>query len=467
MAQSLKKFLSIILLAFCLLVVFMFGGCSNTKLKDGPSESDVVVGNGSMAVTKGDYLYFVNGYKPYSEVGSSNKDGKVTYSALYRVKLNENGVPESVDKKYDSEGNEIFDGSRAIKNVDILASKVVGFEYMGLYIFGDYIYYATPNSGVNKNLETESQYISFYRKKLDRSQGAEHIYTTNAEGSKVSYSMLEIDGNVYLNILDDTNLVVIKNKDKKVTISDVTGAVFSSYSQSTETVTDFNKDIYYTRAVTESDNKTDGNVLCKFNLSSMTAQDVFSDNESTFTLKLLSHNKLYYEKTKKNSASTQLFEASNLSNLTDEICVAKNTYSNYYNMPEQTNIVLVNDGSNIMVVSDKTSVTQTIYSGSATIFYNDGEFVYFSTSDNKIMRASINDALNGITSEAQTLVSEKVKTGQANFASVSKDKLFYFSTNQTNDSVYLHMVDLSDDELTDYFVGVLEKADYDTQEQNE
>ena len=182
MTKSLKSIIGISLLIIACFFSFMFVGCSkSTKFSENPASDALVIGNGSLAVTKGQYLYFVNGYTSYQEVGNTNKEGKITYSGLYRIKLDENNNPVKVEAKQDKDGNEIFDGSRSLKDVDILASKVVGFEYMGIYIFGDYIYYASPNNEVDSNLEATTKYIDFFRRKLDRSGSAEKIYTTKAE----------------------------------------------------------------------------------------------------------------------------------------------------------------------------------------------------------------------------------------------------------------------------------------------
>ena len=462
MAQSIRKFLVVFGLCLMLLTCFLFGACSNVNaFKDGPKDDDIVVGNGSLAVSKGDYLYFANGFTSYTDVKDSNNEGNITYSGLYRIKMDSQGNPESVDKTYDEDGNEVFDGSRALKNIDILASKVVGFEYMGLYIFGNDIYYATPNNGVDKNLQTETQYISFFKRKIDRSGKAELVYTTKAEGSKVKFSMLQIGNDVYLTVLDDQTLVVIKNGKDKREIEKVTGATFATYSTSTEVVTDFNKDIYYTRALdSEKDSQTNGNVLCKFNLISMSAQDVFADNDSTLTLKMVGKNKLFYEKTKQSlgSSSAKLYsmEGTLNGNLVQEQQMTANSYSNYYVLPDQERKVLVNDGSQIVIIENGTPTT--VYSGSTTVMGVNGNYVYFTTSDGKIMRVNY---ING--GEAETIVSEKTFVSQPNYLCITDNHLYYISTNQTNDSKYLHEVDLNADELTDYFVGVLRPEDYDTQ----
>ena len=440
-------------------------GCSNSpKFSENPLSDDVVVGNGSLAVTKGDYLYFVNGYTSYNDVGSTNKEGKITYAGLYRIKMDENGNPEKVEAKLDSEGNEIFDGSRSLKNIDILASKVVGFEYMGIYIFGDYIYYASPNDEVDKNLTTTTQYIDFFRRKLDRSNAAEKIYTTKSEGSSVKYSMISVDGDVFLNVLDGNNLVVIKNNKTKVVVEDVSGAVFSEITQSNEQVSQFNQDIYYTRNLdSEKDNTTNGNVLCKFSLKAMTYGDVFKDNDSTITLKMVSNNNLFYEKTKQSEGTqkAKLYYASGVENnsFVGETPVCSQSYSNYYAKPS-SNSVFVNNGSSVLYIGN--GVTKTIYSGSATVIKAVGNYIYL-VADSKILRVNFQEIIDGNSVEPETVVSENVKTGQDNFYSVTDNKLYYLSTNQTNDSVYLHMVDLNDN-FTDYFVGVLNESDYDIQE---
>ncbi|MBR7091133.1 MAG: hypothetical protein IKC79_01610, partial [Clostridia bacterium] len=198
--MSFTRIISVVVLMLACL--FAFTGCNGlSAFTENPATSDVVEGNGTLAVTKGDYVYYTNGYMGYADVGETNKLGNITHTALYRTKLVEGRVVEK-EPELDEEGEEIFDKTQAIQHTDVLVSKVCGFEYSGLYIFGDYIYYTTPNNQKNKELEVCTDLVDFCRTKIDRSSGQEVLYTSTNPGSAVDYTMYEKNGIIYLIILD-------------------------------------------------------------------------------------------------------------------------------------------------------------------------------------------------------------------------------------------------------------------------
>ena len=67
-----KKFLVLVSILFVFaLSVF---GCGSFKLSGGPKATDTVYGNGSVAVVKGDYLYFTNAYLDYNNIETKTKN---------------------------------------------------------------------------------------------------------------------------------------------------------------------------------------------------------------------------------------------------------------------------------------------------------------------------------------------------------------------------------------------------------
>lgn len=478
MAKSMKN----LFFGFCLvaLTVVMFIGCGAplSTFKDNPASTDIVTGNGTLAVTKGDYLYFVNGYVGYSDVGDTNHDGKITYPALYRIKLTD-GHPVEVPKKYDEEGKEIFDGSHALENVDVLARKVVGFEYMGLYICGDYLYYASPYNGKDKELEVESSRVDFFRIKLDRSSGSEWVYTTDSKGDSVKYSAFVSDGNTYFSVLDGSKLVAIrydKNNAKTLTVvsENATSVAFAKISASNENISNFQKNIYYTRDRKDEDGSayTNGNVLCKFDLTAWKNSDkVFFDDDSTITLKLISSDKIYYERKSATSNITAFYAVRTESDVAglNEIRIS-NTNSEYYLIPDNNDIVIVKDSSNNITLINHNGNSTQLYNGSASIVKIEGDYVYFTdNSNNNIKRIKFTE--EGAEAETLTTSDMTVKTGQSNFVCVNNQKIYFFKS-YSSGNYYLHMIDLTttDEETGTYynhFIGVLQETDYDTEETEE
>ena len=85
-----KKFTRILM---CLLLcVFTFGLVACGRTTDNfvyPNSSSETFGNGGMAVQKGDYLYFVNGF--ISAENQTEKNASYTVGALMIAKLDSNG----------------------------------------------------------------------------------------------------------------------------------------------------------------------------------------------------------------------------------------------------------------------------------------------------------------------------------------------------------------------------------------
>ena len=123
-----------------------------------PKSSDYVYGNGGLAVRKGGYVYFVNGYKQVSNLENSNKNDKYTVGALMLMKLGENG--ELVTDE---------DGLVKDDYYISMSNKLCGYEATNLYIHGDYLYFVSPI------LENETgdevwakERVMFNRIKLDK-----------------------------------------------------------------------------------------------------------------------------------------------------------------------------------------------------------------------------------------------------------------------------------------------------------
>lgn len=459
-----------------IMAVFGFTGCGNSlgAFRENPAASEVVTGNGSLAVTKGDYLYFINGYVGYSSVGDTNYDGKITYPALYRIKMDVNSHPVEVEPELDDEGEPIFDGSQALKNVELMVGKVVGFEYMGIWIFDDWLYYTSPHNGKDKNLENLTNLVDFFRIRLDRSNTSELLYTSKESGTAVQYSMVEVGGTPRMIILDGQKLVIrnCETGSTKVISQEATGVALPNYSSSAMTVSEFNEDIYYTRDLDEDQDGlefNEGNVLCKVNLRTLSSSIVVRDNNSTFTLKTVSSLSLFYEKTTSSPADSAKLYAYQGGEPFSDSTVTANTYSSYIAADATTGggkAVIANNGSRLTLINFGSKEPTTVYTGSATLLSVAENYVYF-FADSKIMRVDYQSATP--TAETLTPSDATIKTEQANMVAIYGNKVFYFKS-YTSGNFYLHMTDLATSfkdaetgNYYDHFVGVLEEADYNTE----
>lgn len=163
--------------------------------------SSPVENNGSFVVKQGGYVYFVNAY-----VGADaeNKFGKQEKSCLYRAELDENG--------------NIIEGSRvALVNKNIYSTSTKS----GIYVRGNWIYFASPNTDKTKSGEVNTKYLDFFRVSLDGKK-TELLYTIanrSADFFVTDNSLLVLDGGALKKIdLNKKSLGKINNKKNYVEV---------------------------------------------------------------------------------------------------------------------------------------------------------------------------------------------------------------------------------------------------------
>ena len=152
-----KKLL--LLLVAILTMSLALTGCDESVATLSNVGGDVLSGNGTFAVEKGDYLYFVNGV---GDITASNKMGDVEKGALVRVKTSdigkENAAVETVIPKFVNTGAAVS----------------------GIYIYGDVVYYATPYDGKDKTGTVRTDYTDFRTFDLKTGKSTQILYESNA-----------------------------------------------------------------------------------------------------------------------------------------------------------------------------------------------------------------------------------------------------------------------------------------------
>lgn len=200
-----KKIIAVIALVLVLTVGLV--ACNGKTYKasgvaDGNKyASSPVENNGSFVVKQGNYIYFVNAY-----VGADaeNKFGKQEKSCLYRAELDENG--------------NIIEGSRvALVNKNIYSTSTKS----GIYVRGNWIYFASPNTDKTKSGEVNKKYLDFFRVSLDGKK-TELLYTIanrSADFFVTDNSLLVLDGGALKKIdLNKKSLSKINNKKNYVEV---------------------------------------------------------------------------------------------------------------------------------------------------------------------------------------------------------------------------------------------------------
>lgn len=174
--------------AVCLIaVIAMLGatlaGCGDSSYKgdtlDGYVSGAAVESNGGFAVKQGDFVYFINGSQSYT---ADNTYGDVVKGALMRI-----AVSDLANGNYDN-----------VKTVVPSLFSTSGIK-AGIYIFGDYVYYATPTTAKNLDGEVENGWLDFKRAKLDGSEAPSSYFlrmaTSSSEDSYVTnYRFVTEDG---------------------------------------------------------------------------------------------------------------------------------------------------------------------------------------------------------------------------------------------------------------------------------
>ena len=306
--KFLKKMASFALCcAFVGGAVFGFSGCGQNELKtEGPAASDVVIGNGGLSVQKGDYLYFVNGYLEQDDIEKATKEKDIVHSAIYRVKLSNGKVVED-EENSDSETKEF-----KLKNVNKVVSKVAGFEYSDLYIFGDYLYFSTPNTRApTRGEETTDNsgnlldHIDFYRVKLDGTK-EQRIYSCDSINSKTKMAMYVVGDKFYQVVKDDEKLVLTVdngNVVNKVISEKAKSVAFPLYKN--DASFNLNKFVVYVEDIKEDEDDEDSSVvgsnMISYDLSSGEKSTILGGKDETIELFGTSGDCLFY--THKNSAS--------------------------------------------------------------------------------------------------------------------------------------------------------------------
>lgn len=261
MRNKIKKVLSLTLGFAC--VFTAFAGCKDDAYKGdelgaGYDATATVESNGGFAVQKGDYIYFINGQETYS---ANNEYGEVVKGALMRI-----------HKDDLASGN-----TQNIKTV--VPSLFVSQNYdAGIYIYGNYVYYATPTTDKNMDGEVEYTYIDFKRAPLDGSKAPDEGHFARLSDNATTYRFVEENGVVYC-LYEVTENGVLTLKSYNVATGKTTTLVegasdFYYDSENAESAT-----VYYTMAVNyraDTDNPLDTetyNQIYKVNASATAKTD--------------------------------------------------------------------------------------------------------------------------------------------------------------------------------------------------
>jgi len=444
--------------------------------------SYTVKGNGSQVVQYGNYVYFINGYRGYEdEDGEQNKDvkkGGLYRAELYGKKglqnvtefgvttgfdfdiqnrfeaedwtqqtLDEHNATAEDSQKIDDEDYE-FKASRQLErviddedsnenddttdivdsenwqnvvNVNRLSNKTIGtsgYKQGGLWIFDNYLYFATPSNERDKSGTVVYKKTDFYRVKLDGQKAAERIYKTKNESSDSPYAFYKQNGKVYLTVLDGTDIVSVATTNKKiekpiVIAQNATTAIMHTDSDYYDgynvingtrkyTVHDY---IAFSRPVDSNDVQKTGNVVEIMRPDGTDRQEIFETGQN-IELDSVRDGLLFYKNTR--STGNKGIEYTNLQNIISDclysglvdsavdpnnshpVAPADDQFTAFYNFrtSQMTNVAssIATSASGLTFFNGVTEQSFVIYSGTATVLFVDNGYVYFLDGDSFVCR---------------------------------------------------------------------------------
>lgn len=231
-----KKLLTVFTAAVMSACALALPACSGFTPLDGDYSSGEVVSNGGFVVEKGNYYYFINGVETYT---SDNTYGTPVKGALMRI--------SKTDLLANKNTAEI-----------VVPSLMVAADYTsGIYVYGDRVYYATPNSVKNTSGEIENDYLDFKSARLDGSSIESYF---NVSDNATVYRFVEVENVVYILYVSSSAL----HSYNTVTRTDTTlAADVGAYVLNSADKTD--PYVYYTMSVTADIDNADGATTRAYN----------------------------------------------------------------------------------------------------------------------------------------------------------------------------------------------------------
>jgi hypothetical protein len=228
-----KKIISIVAAATLAFSTVALAGCgaknyAGEKLS-GVDKMENVYSNGGFAVETDDYVYFINGSESYTADNTYGSEDLVKGS-LMRI-----SKKELAEAKYDA------------AKIVIPSLMVAGDYTAGLFVYGEYVYYATPTTDKNPQTgEVENSYLDFKRSKLDGSEApSDYFFRLSSNSAKYRF-VQDADGTVYCMYEEDSKLKSYNVETGKTTVL-VSGAKSSFFYDLKDPT---NPNVYYTMGVT-------------------------------------------------------------------------------------------------------------------------------------------------------------------------------------------------------------------------
>ncbi len=450
-----KKKIAIIsaVLALVLALSLALVACNAYKWDSiGPGEPNATVeSNGGYAVKQGKYLYYVNGF---DGTDADNTFGTPVKQAILRSEVTEKDGTLTVDKTT----------TKVVVPKTVLYSSSV--KDGGIAVFGEWIYYATPNYDKDKTGTASTTDIDFMRTKIDGSvtqkiakisgRDTRYLFTENrilyVSGTSVNYidfsgmktnksidngkgaksgTLIENFSGTVLWSMDSDLIFYVKSADESYKQYNNLCAIKKDGSVKDEQV------LAKEGTFLTGDEKPEDKVLkvFKYTLVNLLVEKDAQGNIKDYTL--------YYTKTHRNGESdtSDGFFCAKASDIKGtEYRMTTQTVSSVYPLDYEEGALLT-ISSNVYKLEkgyEGKLEDRLIVSGSPTICYadKDAKKIYYTTSSVTGL-ASISYDLERLDNQA-IIFGEGIKTDWLNLDFIGSN-LFFFATDDSN---YVHYIDV-------------------------
>ena len=485
-----KKKICAVAVAVVVLIaaIFVLTACNKYKWDSiGAGDSaGTVVSNGGYYVEQGGYAYFINGYVGDND---ANDWGTPYKQSIMRAELNADGTFNNATAK-------------VVVPKSIYNQSTSG----GFAIYGDWIYYATPNNDEDTTGTASTTHTDFMRTKTDGSV-TQLIGTINSRSSNYLFTptrvLFSTDSNATVYYFDFSGMKENKSLSNRkgvtegVLIENATSVVWG-YDLSREAgagaqVSDY---IFYTEKLTDDSNSYEFyNKLCCVRYDGSDRR-VLLDNTSflaegdnylntpekvfNFTLSKLFYESdnevtLYYTKSVEiNGSATSVGLYLNTFTLDGGLGAAgekkltENSSTTFFPMGKDEGILLQSNSKYYLVTGTgaddiKLSDGRVVIGVSSTVQAVIDGYVYY-TDANALYRINLDAAATGGSPNAERIIAAGVKTDWLALEFVDKGDnafLFYFDTEEYTYTSYVVLTAFDGEELTPVMIGDMTQADKD------
>ncbi len=204
--KALIMVVSLILLVSTLLVACNPTGSEFNEFPSLPAAGEVS-SNGGIAVAYGDYIYYVNGYNS-SYTGSNKYEGDVTLGNIVRIAKSDldeiveiNNEDTTTSQKTEKIAEQVYEKSELVVPKVVYSGNTTDTSVTGIYIFGNKLYYTTPNDDLTANGSVKYSELCIYSADLDGKNNTKLFTMTS---NSLVMSLMGKDSKVYAMYVETT-----------------------------------------------------------------------------------------------------------------------------------------------------------------------------------------------------------------------------------------------------------------------